>query len=81
MKARVTITPRKAVLDPQGRAVLGSLHTLGFEDVRDVRVGRSIEVTLEAPGGPEAAREQLDRMCRELLANPLIEDYRFEFES
>jgi phosphoribosylformylglycinamidine synthase len=80
MKARVTITPRPAVLDPQGRAVLGSLHTLGFDEVRDVRIGRSIEVTLDAAGGPEAARARLDAMCRELLANTLIEDYRFEIE-
>lgn len=80
MKARVTITPRRAVLDPQGRAVLGSLHTLGFAEVRDVRVGRSIEVDLDGSGGEEAARGRLDRMCRELLANTLIEDYRFEIE-
>ncbi len=83
MTARITITPRKTVLDPQGRAVTGSLHALGFAEAADVRIGRFIEIRLDPPprGGASEARERVDRMCRELLANPLIEDYRFEIES
>jgi len=88
MKAKVTVSPRRGVRDPQGRAVLGSLHALGFPEVVDVRVGRFIELIIEpkGEGGPdevEARRRQeqrLDEMCRRLLANTLIEDYRFETE-
>ncbi len=79
MKAKVTITPRRGVLDPQGRAVLGSLHSLGFPEVGDVRVGRFIEVDVETSDRGEAER-RLDEMCRQLLANTLIEDYRVEIE-
>jgi phosphoribosylformylglycinamidine synthase PurS subunit len=78
MKAKVTITPRRVVLDPQGKAVLGSLHSLGFPEVGEVRVGRFIEV--ELTGDRETAAKRVEAMCRELLANTLIEDYRFEIE-
>jgi phosphoribosylformylglycinamidine synthase subunit PurS len=71
MKATVLVRPKTGILDPQGEAVQGSLVKLGF-DVSSVRVGRVIDVELQAPG-PEEARAQLDRMCSELLANPLIE--------
>jgi phosphoribosylformylglycinamidine synthase subunit PurS len=71
MKATVLVRPKTGILDPQGEAVQGSLVKLGF-DVSSVRVGRVIDVELEATG-PEEARAQLDRMCSELLANPLIE--------
>ena len=80
MKARVTVTPRQGVLDPQGKAVHHALQSLGFAGVRDVRVGRSIDVWLEGSPSPEEARTQLDDMCRRLLANPLIEDYSIAFE-
>ena len=78
MKAKVTITPRKVVLDPQGKAVLGSLHSLGFPEVGEVRVGRFIELEFDADR--ETAPKRVDEMCRQLLANTLIEDYRFEIE-
>ncbi len=74
-KARVYVTFKAGVLDPQGEAVRGALSSLGFEGVSGVRVGKFIEIELEDSGD---VRADLDRMCRELLANPVIEDYRIE---
>jgi phosphoribosylformylglycinamidine synthase subunit PurS len=71
VKATVLVRPKDGILDPQGEAVGGSLRKLGF-DVSQVRVGRVIDVEFSADG-PDDARAQLDRMCGELLANPLIE--------
>jgi phosphoribosylformylglycinamidine synthase PurS subunit len=76
MKARIYVTLKPDVLDPQGKAVFHSLQELGYEEVADVRIGRYLEVELE--GTPDAARERLDEMCRRLLANPVIEEYRVE---
>ena len=80
MKARVTVTPRSGVLDPQGKAVHHALQSLGFEEVRDVRVGRSISVVIQGVPSREEASKRLDLMCRRLLANPLIEDFSFTWE-
>ncbi len=74
MKARIVITPRKEVLDPQGVAVQGSLLSLGH-DVRNVRVGRYVE--LDVPGPLADARAKVKAMCEELLANEVIEDFSF----
>jgi len=71
VRATVLVRPKDGMLDPQGEAVHGSLRKLGF-DVGSVRVGRVIDVELEAVD-PASAREQVERMCSELLANPLIE--------
>lgn len=73
------MTPRKGILDPQGRAVEQSLHSLGFSGVGAVRVGRYITLELDAPDA-EQARATVRRMCEQLLANPLIEDFTFEVE-
>jgi phosphoribosylformylglycinamidine synthase PurS subunit len=70
----VNVTPRPGILDPQGRAVEGSLGHLGIAGVSDVRVGRRIELTVEA-GSEPAARSVVDRLASELLSNPLIEAY------
>ncbi len=77
MTAKVFVTLKKAVLDPQGKAVQRSLARLGFPEARDVRVGRYIEVTLEAASKEEAGR-RIDEMCRKLLANMVIEEFRYE---
>jgi phosphoribosylformylglycinamidine synthase PurS subunit len=77
MKARVTVTLKNGVLDPQGRAIAHALHSLGFENVEDVRQGKLIEVQLKAVD-EVSARGELEAMCRQLLANPIIEDYRVE---
>ena len=71
MKATVLVRPKAGILDPQGEAVEGSLRKLGF-DVSQVRVGRVIDVELAA-GDADDARGQIERMCTDLLANPLIE--------
>ena len=74
MKVRVLVSLKPGVLDPQGRAVHHALGGLGFEGVRDVRVGRTVELDV-AEGTTEA---ELDEMCRKLLANTVIENYRVE---
>jgi len=68
MRARVLIRPKEGILDPQGQAVEQAMPALGFEGVRNVHVGRLIELDVDDP-------DQLPAMCERLLANPLIEDY------
>ena len=80
MRVEVFITPRKGILDPQGRAVEGSLKSLGFDGVAGVRVGRYITIEIEASSKDEAAAA-VKKMCDQLLANPNIEDYRFEVDA
>ena len=70
----VRVTPRRGILDPQGKAVGGALASLGFEGVSEVHVGRQVVFTLAA-GGEDEARERVDAMCRQLLANPVTEDF------
>jgi len=79
MKAKVFITPKKGVLDPQGKAVERSLHALGFPEAGNVHIGKYIELTLEGVDR-EGAGRRTDEMCRKLLANGVIEDFRFEIE-
>jgi len=76
--ARVYVTLKRGVLDPQGSAVTRSLHALGYDEVADVRLGKFIEVALRegAPAGQERAR--IEEMCKKLLANTVIEDFRIE---
>lgn len=73
------VTPRKGILDPQGRAVESSLHTLGFKNVSGVKVGKYILLEVDAATASEA-RAEAKKMCEALLANPVIEDYRFEVD-
>jgi phosphoribosylformylglycinamidine synthase len=74
MKVRVSISLKNGVLDPQGRAIQHSLEGLGFAGVRDVRAGRLIELEVDE----SVTDDQLDEMCRRLLANMVIENYRVE---
>ena len=78
MKATVLVRPKAGILDPQGAAVEGSLRKLGFA-VGAARVGRLVDLEVEA-ASPEEARAQVERMCADLLANPLIESYEIELE-
>ena len=73
----VHITPRKGLLDPQGNAVKDALHTLGFESVKEVNVGRYIILDIDAYDA-HAAEETVTDMCRKLLANPVTEDFEIE---
>jgi phosphoribosylformylglycinamidine synthase PurS subunit len=77
--AKVYITLKQTVNDPQGLTIKGALHNLGFASVEDVRAGKYIEVKIDEKG-ITAARKQIDEMCRKLLANPVIESYRFDLE-
>jgi len=77
MNARVYVTLKSGVLDPQGKAVARSLAGLGYSEVTDVRIGKMMELQLEG-ADKEAAKARLDEMCRRMLANTVIEDYRIE---
>jgi len=77
MKARVEITLKQGVLDPQGKAIEHALGSLGFDGVGDVRQGKLIELNL-AETDPDKAREHIEKMCRTLLANPVIETYAID---
>jgi phosphoribosylformylglycinamidine synthase len=76
-RVSVHITPRRGILDPQGKAVEGALHSLGFGGVKEVHVGRYIVVETEADS-QAAAEESVKSMCERLLANPVIEDFEIE---
>ena len=80
MIARIVVTPKPVVNDPQGITVKQGLATLGFSEVSEVRVGKYIEVSLEASSESEA-RQRVEAMCKQLLANHVIEDYKFEIET
>ena len=77
MKARVHITLKHGVLDPQGKAIAHALGSLGFDDVLDVRQGKFIEIQLK-DGDAETARARVESMCSRLLANPVVENWSVE---
>ena len=77
MKVRVQVTLRRDVLDPQGKAIGNALAALGFSGIGEVRQGKLIELDL-AETDPARTREQAEAMCKQLLANPVIEDYAIE---
>ena len=77
MKARIKITLKNGVLDPQGKAIEGAMKGLGISGVGDVRQGKYIEVDL-TESDPEKARSIVERMCKDLLANMVIENYSYE---
>lgn len=77
-KVKVYVTLRKSVLDPQGTAVMGALHTMGYTEVEDVRIGKYLELQVE-----DSERELdvvVKEMCEKLLTNTVIEDYRYDVE-
>ena len=77
MKAKVHVTLKRGVLDPQGKAIEHALGTLGFSGVDNVRAGKVIELDLQETNA-DAARKSVEEMCRKLLANTVIEDYAIE---
>jgi len=74
--AQINIMPLKALLDPQGKAVLNSAQKIGFGDIISVRIGKHIDVELDADT-KEIAAEKIDELCRRVLTNPIIESYEF----
>lgn len=78
--ARVYVTLKPTVNDPQGLTVRDAVHSLGFSNIASVRVGKYLELRLAADDA-ETARAQVDEVCRKLLANPVIEDYRFDLDA
>ncbi len=78
-KATVYVTMKQSVLDPQGNAVQGALHSMGFQEVGKVRIGKYMEMELDVDDRGEA-ESRLEAMCGKLLANPVIEDYRYELK-
>jgi len=79
MKAKIIITPKKAVLDPQGKTVQSALEHMGYAGIQAVHVGKYLEVELSG-ADKESARKQMDEACHRFLSNPVIEDYRLELE-
>lgn len=77
MKATVVVLPKASVLDPQGVAVKNAVHSLGLDTVSGIRVGKFLEIELSAPLDAEGEKK-LHTICRDLLSNPVIEDYRLE---
>jgi phosphoribosylformylglycinamidine synthase len=80
MKARVYVTLKAGVLDPQGKAIHHSVELLGFNGVADVRQGKYFEIAIDGSLNETEARESATRMAREVLSNPIIEDYRVEID-
>jgi phosphoribosylformylglycinamidine synthase PurS subunit len=78
-KATVYVTLRESVLDPQGNAVKQSLHSLRYDEVQNVRIGKYMELVVDL-NDEQQARERVTEMCEKLLANTVIEDYRFELQ-
>jgi phosphoribosylformylglycinamidine synthase PurS subunit len=79
MRVRIFVSLKNGVLDPQGKAVERSLHSLGYKEVQDVRVGKFVELDLQA-GSRGAAEDRIRDMCEKLLANPVIENFRYDIE-
>ena len=75
VKVKVYVTAKKGVLDPQGKTVESALHSLGYKNVHGVQIGKYLELKLD-----KRSDKQIDEMCKKLLANPVIEDYRYEVE-
>jgi phosphoribosylformylglycinamidine synthase PurS subunit len=81
MKAKVYVTLKQGILDPQGKAIQHSVELLGFDGIADVRQGKYFEIALEGSLAEDKARESATRMAAEVLSNPIIEDYRVEIEA
>jgi len=81
MKAIVYVSLKPSVLDPQGKAIHHSVESLGFDNIGDIRQGKYFEIALEPNISESDARETVERIAKDILANPVIEDYRVEVQS
>ncbi|MDH7500718.1 MAG: phosphoribosylformylglycinamidine synthase subunit PurS [candidate division NC10 bacterium] len=77
LRIKVTVTLKPGVLDPQGKTVRNALESLGFKGLVDLRIGKVMEIKMDGVS-PEEAKSKVEEMCQKLLANPVIEDYRYE---
>lgn len=77
MKAKIVVMPKNSVLDPQGKTVMQALESMNFRGIKDVRIGKFMEIELE-DGDKGALQEKIDEACHKILSNPVIEDYHFE---
>jgi phosphoribosylformylglycinamidine synthase subunit PurS len=80
MNARIYVTLKPSVLDPQGKAIHHALDTMGYRGIKDVRQGKYFEVALTGGLSSEEARAEVERVARDVLSNPVIEDYRLEID-
>ena len=81
MKAYVYVSLKKSVLDPQGKTIHGALKKMGYQGVADLRQGKYFEIALDDSISREAAQTEVERIAREVLTNPVIEEYRFTLEN
>jgi len=81
MKAKIFVTLKPSVLDPQGKAIHHALDTIGFKGITEVRQGKYFEVALDNSLSAEEAAREIERIAKDVLSNPVIEDYRVEVES
>jgi phosphoribosylformylglycinamidine synthase subunit PurS len=81
MKAKVYVTLKPSVLDPQGKAIKHAVELLGYESISDIRQGKYFEISINGSLTEDQAREAAVRMAREVLSNPIIEDFRVEIEA
>jgi phosphoribosylformylglycinamidine synthase len=81
MKAKVYVNLKAGVLDPQGKAIQHSVELMGFSGISDVRQGKFFEIALADGVDSQSARDAVEKMAREVLSNPIIEDYRVEIEA
>ena len=81
MKARIFVTLKPSVLDPQGKEIHHAVETIGYSGIADVRQGKYFEVTVDDSISADDARSEIERLARDVLANPIIEDYRVELDS
>jgi phosphoribosylformylglycinamidine synthase subunit PurS len=80
MKAYVYVSLKKSVLDPQGKTIQGALNKMGYQDLKDVRQGKYFEISLNGGLSKDQANAEVERMAREVLTNPVIEEFRFSLE-
>jgi phosphoribosylformylglycinamidine synthase PurS subunit len=80
MKAKVFVTLKNGVLDPQGKAIHGSVESLGFTGIADIRQGKYFEISFDDSVDAPTARDNAEKIAKDVLANPVIEDYRVEIE-
>ena len=81
MKAKVYVTLKPSVLDPQGKAIHHSVASLGYTNIGDIRQGKYFEITLDGAISETDARDSVEKIAKDVLANPVIEDYRVEVEA